>query len=1119
MKINPLVRRRPEIFLILALAILGLIYLLHIALIRYRLHDWYKSNIDKAQAGLRVYYYPNREWDGAFVKTEIVRRFTYPDFGKRLNSSIRAVGVFSPPKAGHYKFFLKSDDGSWLYIDDKLVIDNGGVHPSAEKAKTIYLQRRRHLIVIDYFQGFHKADLVFNWSKTGETKKSSNLDIYFNPVTSRFQWGRDIRQFRKIDRLPNHIYVFALLVLFFVWFILRFGHYLYLIQNVSWLIVLISGIVVYKGVLSSTGPAFTINDIESLVFPKYYFIRDSFIRGEIPLWDPYTMLGQPGIVSLGLSMMYPFLLAFLSMGFLGPLLPRQLELLVVGHLIFSGITIYWGARKLGLGRLGACAAGIVFQMAIANKDLIRSVPMAFGLPWVPLVISYGIVILRSNLSILSRKNFLTFLITVTSLALLISTTYPNLIIYAFITLGLSAGFYIVMRVKEKNWFGIVDIIRKYFCICVFAIAFSAVIILPGYFTLKDSIRFNSLLLIKLWPLHRPIIWTMIFPQFANTVSPPFAYTGIIPVLLSIYFCILRNEKGKNDRFLFVLIGIFWFYFSVQDSYLERTLTSLPILKSMRIPAIALVMYAFAVALLTGMGLEKLSVSRSSKIRLNINWLFPVFIIFMLISSMRSFTDLVHHGFHLNSMIPLFAGFIFILYLTFRNLTGLTMLYNIIPFIILLEIYVSSPPFIGKSNVDRFVPYKGKLDRFIAEFPEAFASRDLYRIERFSQYTMVDYYFRRFNVYGFYNQGMQSYRYYYLWNKEMYNSMIFGEYEKTAISLYSKIYDLAGVRYFYLPEHEYLFIDYEKSGQGEWIEAELWDRITAYGMRTYNVPDPKQRRILEATIILNGKDKVHIDIPDTAGWHRFQFKPTTLHKFKIIADRVTSFKIGEGTQGVVISEIEFLNKNGYKIKLPIKSITTSSTMVGSNPDRLVDNKIDTAWESGCDVYASKVIPNENFERIGKGCYINKDVLPRAFIVHDYEYVKTKKELLEKLHKEDFKPDKIVLLEEKPDINIQQGPYRDNVVINKYRLNEVEILTENDKPGFLILTDVYSSGWQVFVDGKKDKLLAADGVFRGVFIDNGRHKVHFRYIPPFLKTGLAISILTVFILAIITIRVYR
>ncbi len=62
-------------------------------------------------------------------------------------------GRFWVRKPGKYNFALTSDDGSRLYIDGKLLIDNDGVHAAQTITGSIHLEPRLHTIRISYFQG------------------------------------------------------------------------------------------------------------------------------------------------------------------------------------------------------------------------------------------------------------------------------------------------------------------------------------------------------------------------------------------------------------------------------------------------------------------------------------------------------------------------------------------------------------------------------------------------------------------------------------------------------------------------------------------------------------------------------------------------------------------------------------------------------------------------------------------------------------------------------------------------------------------------------------------------------------------------------------------------------
>ena len=85
-----------------------------------------------------------------------LRDFTegFPGVTKRQEwFAIDYTGRFWIEKPGLYGFALTSDDGSRLYIDDQMVVDNDGIHPLATRSGIVELSGGIHKIHVQYFQG------------------------------------------------------------------------------------------------------------------------------------------------------------------------------------------------------------------------------------------------------------------------------------------------------------------------------------------------------------------------------------------------------------------------------------------------------------------------------------------------------------------------------------------------------------------------------------------------------------------------------------------------------------------------------------------------------------------------------------------------------------------------------------------------------------------------------------------------------------------------------------------------------------------------------------------------------------------------------------------------------
>jgi hypothetical protein len=78
------------------------------------------------------------------------------------------------------------------------------------------------------------------------------------------------------------------------------------------------------------------------------------------------------------------------------------------------------------------------------------------------------------------------------------------------------------------------------------------------------------------------------------------------------------------------------------------------------------------------------------------------------------------------------------------------------------------------------------------------------------------------------------------------------------------------------------------------------------------------------------------------------------------------------------------------------------------------------------------------------------------------------------------------------------------------DRVTVQAITDRPGWLVLSDIWYPGWLVRVDGKTASLLRANYLFRAVRLEPGEHRVEFVYSPASFWTGLAVSLATVLFL---------
>jgi hypothetical protein len=73
--------------------------------------------------------------------------------GRNEDFAIRFVGNAAIESDGLYRIVLVSDDGSKLYINDELFIDNDGNHPAKPSGRIVRLTKGLLPIKVEYFQG------------------------------------------------------------------------------------------------------------------------------------------------------------------------------------------------------------------------------------------------------------------------------------------------------------------------------------------------------------------------------------------------------------------------------------------------------------------------------------------------------------------------------------------------------------------------------------------------------------------------------------------------------------------------------------------------------------------------------------------------------------------------------------------------------------------------------------------------------------------------------------------------------------------------------------------------------------------------------------------------------
>jgi len=132
---------------------------------------------------------PNPEGQ-AVVRSGVIHDLSKLPEHRDSDFAFRYSGFVDVPEEGSWTFFTRSDDGSRLYLDGKLLVQNDGTHPMVEKSGTAELAAGRHSVEVLMFERGGGEGLEVRWeSKECDVPKAiiprsrlSHESLVYKPV-------------------------------------------------------------------------------------------------------------------------------------------------------------------------------------------------------------------------------------------------------------------------------------------------------------------------------------------------------------------------------------------------------------------------------------------------------------------------------------------------------------------------------------------------------------------------------------------------------------------------------------------------------------------------------------------------------------------------------------------------------------------------------------------------------------------------------------------------------------------------------------------------------------------------------------------------------------------------
>lgn len=89
------------------------------------------------------------------------------------------TGYINIPDNGAYRFYTSSDDGSQLFINDQLVVDNDGLHGMVEKNGLVALEKGYHKMRVTFFEKGGGDGLIVSWKGSNIPQNEIPSEVLF----------------------------------------------------------------------------------------------------------------------------------------------------------------------------------------------------------------------------------------------------------------------------------------------------------------------------------------------------------------------------------------------------------------------------------------------------------------------------------------------------------------------------------------------------------------------------------------------------------------------------------------------------------------------------------------------------------------------------------------------------------------------------------------------------------------------------------------------------------------------------------------------------------------------------------------------------------------------------
>lgn len=880
---------------------------------------------------------------------------------------------------------------------------------------------------------------------------------------------------------------------------------------------------------------FSAGDILWLFLPLRTELSRALREGRLPLWTPALHAGFPLFAEGEIGALYPL---NVILHFLFP--PAQaLSYTILFNYAFAAVGMYLLVRSLGMGVASAFLAGWVFSAGGFFTAHLFHAPHLAVAAWLPWLIFF------------QRKLFVTssqpetlrwFLISSLAIALFLLAGFPQ---FALFNIGmfnlcalLSPFIWEYRHASGATFWRSVRSVLMSLGATLLGVGLASVQLIPTFELIGLSIRGQDMgkAFFTSYSL-APAALAQFFAPFHSLGMPEaanmeyWAYIGICPVVLTSVAIFLRQDA--LTRFLLILVLAVLLLALGGNTPIYEWLYDLPLFNRFRVPARFLLLFTFAVAILSAIGLNELQHRARPDAASKWVWLLSIMLSAILPLGMLlyvTYDQPIEYWLALWKWLPILLGM--------GTLIALTLVKRL-PRGVWVSIILGGAIFdlIAFMSVFRFT-----ISRTSSPMDLTQVSRTVQTMD--SQNPLYRSYYIKPPMTEAAIRGILFTNLPLLYDKQGLNnylpSLAIRRSQKYIDEMSLGMRNLIGMRYYLLPLDIPPFgeplppwwDEFEPDGglTPEVLSAQhaiaptrvAQIEIVSYTDQTIYLPNG--HLVGEITLGVGNGQPVTLPIRlgiETADWAYDSATPVAHDKpAKQLTFPAYLKSIGRTFEGRKYIARYRLAQNDASLTITSVGARSFLPVGGLNIERVL--LID---DTGQTVSLAKLWYRNDlalvFRSHAVAMWENYDVLPRAFIVHRAEIVNGDA-ALERLKAPDFPFRELVLLSDVPDLALINAPTdhaQDQAIVIEYKPERVVVRVQTTSAGYLFLADTWYPGWIAWVDGVETPIYRADYIFRAVPLSAGQHTVVFEYRPVSLRMGALVSGFSLLILVGLAIYAWR